>query len=811
MNSHPVPYSGKAPFVIGIDLGTTNSLVAVAGPADQMRSLPLDSTQLPDESSSLSSAVQVHLLMLPQRFQDGTEAEDVLFPSVVFQETSDSPRLIGMGAREAKYSKRRGRTVFYSVKKDLGTDREPFYPSAITPDLNTPVKVSAEILRAIREATEAKLGRPIGDVPVVITIPASFQSAQRRDTLRAAQLAGFSVGEHSLFDEPNAALLAYMNRRRIQGRWNAEETVLVFDFGGGTCDIAIIDVGFAPVSRKVNLRSLAISRFEQLGGDDIDQHLVHTYLAPHFYEVSGKAEREWKFSERRNVIWSQLGRLAEDLKVRLCEELDKVVHARGWDGVDLGKVRIVLPPLSVNTSEGEIVLDQLKLDGQVFADALEPFLDPAGAGNADKEYYRVTSIFTPIQDALEKCNLAVDDVTRVLLVGGSSRNPLIERALQEYFTGATIERPDDIDQLVAEGAAVHAYWRNVVGHDILAPILGDTLGLLAEGGVFVPLVKAGTPIPFPANGDWHLHSQFRVPRDFMSHVDLVICAGSAARPVHTVQLRLPQTIARNSVVHLKVRLDGNKIFSLEAFLPDQPHIRVATTIENPLGLQAMTPLEQERARLEKTLAAAQSGGVIAQHIEEMSELADVLTQLGRHELALEWANAALKRSSGDAKLRGLKAHIHGHLGEQEDAHRLWSALAEQHKGASHYALNAGLSAPALVTREHYIRQAHAAAPGDGIVLFFLADTLALKGAHAEAKVQLERALALLDATTRARPDVPIFFWYLAAAHEALGNVAQSETARKRYFQLKGRASAGTQSDALIGIATDLALRQGPQA
>lgn len=806
MTSHPTLYSGKAPLVIGIDLGTTNSLVAVAGQADHMRYLPLDSEQLPDESSSLSNAIQVHLLMLPQLFQDGTVVEDVLFPSVVFQETPDSPRLIGLGAREAKYSKRRGRTVFYSVKKDLGTDREPFYPSAITPDLNTPVKVSAEILRAIRKATEAKLGRSIDDLPVVITIPASFQSAQRRDTLRAAQLAGFKVTEHSLFDEPNAALLAYMNRRRVQGRWNAEETVLVFDFGGGTCDIAIIDVSFAPVSRKVQLRSLALSRFEQLGGDDIDQHLVHTYLAPQFYQAAGKAEREWSLAERRDTIWSQLGRLAEDLKVRLCEELDKVVEVQGWDRVNLSKVRVSLPPQVIRTSAGDIWLDQLSLSGQEFADLLEPFLDPDDSSNADKEYYRITSIFTPIQDALEKCNLSAKDITRVLLVGGSSRNPLVEQALQRFFAGATIERPKQLDQLVAEGAAVHAYWRNVIGHDILAPIVGDTIGLLAEGGVFVPLIKAGSPIPFPSDDSWHTYTQFRIPQDFMSHVDLVICAGSAARPVHTVQLQLPFAVTRHTAVHLKVRLDGNKIFHLEAYLPDQPHVRVRQAIENPLGLQPMTPAERQRATLEKKLAAARQEGTLNQHVDEMSQLAEVLLELGRCELALEWANAALKRSSGNPAIQRLKARIHSELGEHIEAHRIWARLADQQRGEPYVALNAALSAPDLPTRERYIRQAHTAAPGDGIILFFLADTFARAGDQAEARDQFARARAQLEATVRSRPDVPVFLWYLALTYDALGNTAQAEATRLRYHKLQETAPVNNISEALIGIASDLALR-----
>ncbi|MBC8450400.1 MAG: Hsp70 family protein [Chloroflexi bacterium] len=266
------------PFVVGIDLGTTNSLLAVAGLPDELRFLP-PPPAAQGAQTSLGRAVPVQLLKLPQLNLDGTVAEHVLFPSVVFQAAGDGQRLVGMGAKEAKFHYTKDRSVFYSVKRDLGTDRDPYYVRAVSPDLNTPVKVTAVILRAMKEAAEAKLGRSLSDVPTIVTIPASFQSAQRRDTLRAARMAGLRVDDQGLFDEPNAALLAYMNRQRVQLRWHHEETVLVFDFGGGTCDISLINVSYAPSSFKIQLRRPAISPYEQRGGDEIEQHIVHTALA----------------------------------------------------------------------------------------------------------------------------------------------------------------------------------------------------------------------------------------------------------------------------------------------------------------------------------------------------------------------------------------------------------------------------------------------------------------------------------------------------------------------------------------------------
>ena len=336
--------ANRAPtqFVIGIDLGTTNSLMALAFCDGSRMMLP----SILDDSggnAAASGSVPVQLLQLPQTNLDGTTVANVLFPSVVFQAAHDSERFVGIGAREMKFRFRRGQRVFYSVKLDLGTDMDPCYPGAVSPDLDNPVKVSAEILRAMKRAAEDLLNTPLATIPTIITIPASFQSSQRRDTLIAARMAGWDVGANCLLDEPNAALLAYMNRRHVTQRWHPEETVLVFDFGGGTCDITVIDVSFNPSSGTVNLKNLAISRFERLGGDDIDRHMVHSVLKTEFYRSSGVDEREWGYGERQHSIWSQLTKLAELLKIRYCEELDKVTQSAGWRSEAVSRVSVALP------------------------------------------------------------------------------------------------------------------------------------------------------------------------------------------------------------------------------------------------------------------------------------------------------------------------------------------------------------------------------------------------------------------------------------------------------------------------------------
>lgn len=779
VSSGPKTSDSRPPFVIGIDLGTTNSLMAIAGFEDSTRRLPpvQGSGEL---QSSLSELIPVRVLQLPQRNLDGTLASHDLFPSVVFQESAESERFVGMGAREAKFAFGRGRRVFYSVKLDLGTDRDPVYPSAVSPDLNTPVKVSAEILRSMKNAAQAVLGQPLAGIPVVITIPACFQAPQRRDTLLAARMAGFDVGANCLFDEPCAALLAHMNRRRVQQRWNPEETVLVFDFGGGTCDISIIDVSWTPSSQKISLKSLAISRFEQLGGDDIDKHLVHSLLKDEFYRVSGRKEREWGFGERQHQIWSQLAKIAELLKVRFCQELDKVVQASGWTDAALRPVVITLPPQAVRTSQGEVRLDCLSLNRDQFKSVMSPFLDPGSKQDEDREYYRLTSVFTPICDALEKAKLKRKNITRVLLAGGSSYNPLVEKAIQDFFSEATIERPEKMDYLVAEGAALHAHWHFVIGHDLLAPIAGDTLGLLTEGGVFVPLIPAGAPIPFPKDGELMTYAQFRIPQSNMSHVDLVFCAGSANRPILPVELRLGRGMPVGTPVHLRIGLDSNKIFTMEAFLPDHPEIRVIEKVDNPLGLLPMTSHERARKELEKTLTIAQAEGTLDQHVKEMEQLANVLLDMERGELALDWVNHADRSRGGNTRAsRQLRALAHYKLGEYAEAHKLWADLSNQQPGDWVSAHDASCTANDLATREFFMRRAVSAAPGNGITQYGLGRVLSDKGDFQGAREAFTRARDTFEAARTQRVASHDTLLRLAYTYEALGEPGKAAQIKRQ--------------------------------
>jgi len=772
----------RPPIAIGIDLGTTNSLMAIVRPPAGTRTI--ECAEPGGRGSGTTGYVPVELLQLAQAYPDGTRVSNVLFPSVVYQDSAAGARYVGAGAVDSKYSNRRGHRVFYSVKMDMGSDMKPCYPSAVSAELDDPVKVSAVILQAMRLAAEEELRIDLSSVPVIVTIPASFQSPQRKDTLDAASLAGLGVGSDSLFDEPIAALLGYMNRQRTSERWNTEESVLVFDFGGGTCDVTIVEASFAPSSGAVNLNCRSISRFEQLGGDDIDRHMVHTFLKQEFYGAAKAHERDFALADRRYNIWSQLAKLAEALKVRYCRELHKVAPYADWAVGSIPPIRVSLPSEPISSRKGTFEIADISIDSSLFSEIMAPFVDPSSSLERDCEYYRLTSIFRPISDALSKAGLSSRDITRVLLAGGSSQNPIIQRALKDYFPEAVVEMPEDMDTLVVEGAAVHAYTRYVMGHDILAPILGDSIGMMLEGGRYAPLIPAGSRVPFPSVDGWLPISGFRLPKANMPAVDIVVCAGNASRPVHEVSLQLSGRVPQNASLDVRVRMDANKILALEAFLPEYPSLRVSTIVENPLGLLPMTEEQRERHELEKTLARAQAERTLDQHIEEMERLAELLNDLDRAELALDWATRAESyRGGSNLRARHIRARAHYLLGERDPAFELYRALSDEDVASWVNALWACRTAPSLPLREEYAERARAAGPGNGAVLYELASVRADKGDYEGWRKAMEAARDAFEKQARYGPPAAYVYSWLRMVYESLGEKDKARESLEKFEEL----------------------------
>ncbi|HHU85847.1 MAG: molecular chaperone DnaK [Pelotomaculaceae bacterium] len=387
--------------VIGIDLGTTNSCVAVMEGGEAV--------VIPNAEGARTT------------------------PSVVgFSKTGE--RLVGQVAKRQAVSNP-DRTVS-SIKRYMGTDHR----ENIEGKNYTPQEISAMILQKLKADAEAYLGGKVDKA--VITVPAYFSDSQRQATKDAGRIAGLEVLR--IINEPTAAALAYGLEK------GEEQTVLVYDLGGGTFDVSILDLGDGVFEVR------ATSGNNRLGGDDFDQRVVD-YLVTEFKKDTGIDLRNDKMAMQR------LNEAAEKAKIEL-------------SGV--ATTNINLPFISADANGPkhlDINLTRAKFD-EMTADLIEKTMGPT-------------------RQALSDAGLQPKDIHKILLVGGATRMPSVQEAIRK-FLGKEPHKGINPDECVAIGAAIQA---GVLAGEVKDVLLLDvtplSLGIETLGGVFTKLIERNTTIP----------------------------------------------------------------------------------------------------------------------------------------------------------------------------------------------------------------------------------------------------------------------------------------------------------------------------
>src|SRR5215475_12813406 len=409
--------------VIGIDLGTTNSVVAVM------------------EGGEPTVIVN----------QEGSR----LTPSVVAF-TKDGERLVGQVAKRQAVTN--PDATIFSIKRFMGRKYDEVASEAsrvpykivradngdawveVRGKRYSPPEISAQILRKLKEAAEAYLGGPVTDA--VITVPAYFNDAQRQATKDAGKIAGLNV--QRIINEPTAAALAYgLDKKK-------DETIAVYDFGGGTFDISVLEVGDGLVEVK------ATNGDTHLGGDDIDDRIIQ-WIVAEFKKSDGI-----DLSKDRMAL-QRLKEAAERAKIELSSALETEINLPFVTADQTGPKHL------------QLKLSRAKLE-QLVDDLLQRTMGP-------------------VKQALADAGVDPKTIDEVVLVGGSTRMPKVQQLVRDFF-GKEPHKGVNPDEVVAVGAAVQG---GVLTGDVKDMLLLDvtplSLGIETLGGVMTVLIPRNTTIP----------------------------------------------------------------------------------------------------------------------------------------------------------------------------------------------------------------------------------------------------------------------------------------------------------------------------
>jgi len=414
--------------IVGIDLGTTNSVGAVMEGGE--------STVIPSaEGGRLFPSVVAfaksgeRLVGQTARRQAVVNPENTIF---------SVKRLMGRRYDDPEVVKAR-EILPYKIVEGPSGDAQVYVPQ--TGKEYTPQEISAMILRKIKEDVEAYLGEPI--TQAVITVPAYFNDSQRQATKDAGQIAGLEVLR--IINEPTASSLAYGLDKET------DETILVFDLGGGTFDVSILDVGEGVVEVQ------ATSGDTFLGGDDWDQRITD-YIADEF-----KKDRGIDLREDRQAL-QRLKEAAEKAKIELSTVLETEIN---------------LPFVTADASGPKHL--QMKLTRAKLEQLTEDLVERCRG---------------PFEQALKDAKLKVGDLDEVVLVGGATRMPMIQDLVRELTGGKEPHKGVNPDEVVAVGAGIQA---GVLSGEVKDVLLLDvtplTLGVETLGGVMTPLIERNTTIP----------------------------------------------------------------------------------------------------------------------------------------------------------------------------------------------------------------------------------------------------------------------------------------------------------------------------
>ena len=584
----------KATFV-GIDFGTSTTVVSIAtkeSGEEKIKTLPIKLTQI---------------------LEDGTIYQSEKLPSVIAW--YNGRLLVGEGASNLKYTLTKGKNIWFSFKMEIGEDLGAKYYNSEVGDMEgIKIRNPKDCVRVFFMYLNMLIKKYCQDnglsdnIMYAVSIPASFEANQRKELMEALESNGMNISKQSLIDEPNAAFISYVHDSEesekpllISPHYNSN--VLVFDFGGGTCDISILEIGKS--TNGLYSKNIAISKFTKLGGDDVDRYITFKYILPRFFEANNVSDDDF-ITKERQYIATQLYKVSERLKILLCKKISNQMYQLeipDYIKSNSDKASITIP-VSVETKKGLLTQSEFFLSIKELVEVMSVFMKPSLMPSSIKGQEEYNNIFMPIESAIKKANVCKSEIDYVLLIGGSAQNPFIQEALKKYFDDSEILVPQDLQTHVSKGAAIHSLLMNGINKCIIQPITSEPIFVITKDTTNKVLIPAGTTIPC----DTVVIDDLIPTKDHQEAIELPICVGNENKMLFNLKITRDGGFLTTAQVTLALEITADKLLLAKAHC-----MGVSCMVEpqNPFANKELSTEERIvlRAEREANIETERNGGI----------------------------------------------------------------------------------------------------------------------------------------------------------------------------------------------------------